>query len=1121
MKIKLIIVYSLIKKRLLFAIMKTFILLLCTTVFSFNVENSFSQEKVMIDQDQLVTVDQVFKIIKQQTDYRFIYPKKLFKDIPRVQLKKGEVLVTKLLELSLGNNHLNFELFNNNTIIIKERPIAIPVLIEEETQGVQISGTITDVSGQPLPGTNILEKGTNNGVSSDFDGKYSINVSGQSATLVFSYIGFTTQEIVVNNQTTINVVLAEDASQIDEIVITALGIKRSEKTLSYAQQTVKGDDLTSTREANIVSSLSGRAAGVEIKKSSSGVGGSTKVLIRGNKSLSGDGSPLFVIDGIPMVNNRGTQPDLWQGVDQGDGLSQINPDDIESMSVLKGANAAILYGSQGANGVIVITTKSGKQGAAVVNVKSGVTFESIIEGVDLQYRYGTDSPGRQNWSTVAGDYDDTYVDDFFNTGASYFNSVSVSGGNEKTQAYFSYANTTSSGVTPGNEYSKNNFNFKQSTKFFNDKLKVTSNVILAQEGVDDRARSGFIQNPIVALYMFPRNQDFDDYKTNYSQFDETRRLNVHRWAVEGDAWLTNPYWIQNENSYEDKTNRLISSLNLEYDITEQLKLQVRGNYDYAVKSHEGIRRAGGNESHVSPNGWWDYQKYDDTSTYLDGILTYNNTFADFSVTALAGATYQNAVLGQGVSVKPPGGGDDQLFYANEFYFGNLIETVQVNSTLNSRVEKQSVFANATIGFKEMLFLDLAGRNDWASTLALTGNDSYFYPSAGLTAIISEMADMPDFISFAKIRGSYAQIANEVPFNVVSQHNTITNTGNVSLNTLRPFTDAKPEQITTTELGLDLRLFQNRLGLDLTYYDIKSEDQFIRLDRNFEGYTGLFVNAGLITNKGVEVTLTGKPVVTEDFTWSTAINYAINENKIVEIHEDITAINQGSNQGFRLELREGGSVGAMYVDQFVRDDQGRLQLTGAVGDRKFVETQLQEYIGNAEADYTLGWSNTVNYKDFGLNMQINGKFGGVVGSSSLSILDGWGHTETTAAARDLGYVTVDAVHQDTGEVITQMQPEEYFTAVGGPGRGGVKEAYVYDRTNVRISQLALSYKINTEKFDWLKNASLSLIGNNLLFLYKDAPFDPELTVGTGRVAPGVNNFNLPSTRSYGLNLSLTF
>ena len=992
----------------------------------------------------------------------------------------------------------------------------IPLLAQNET----VTGTVTSATdGLPLPGVNVLVQGTTNGTQTDFDGNYSIEAA-EGDVLVFSYLGTKSQTVTVGSSKEISVAMEEDASQLDEVVVTALGIKREEKTLTYAQQTVGGDELTKTRDVNFVNSISGKAAGVEIRKSSSGPGGSTKIQIRGSKSLSGDSSPLFVIDGIPMVNNRGSQPDVWNGVDQGDGLSQLNPDDIESMSILKGANAAILYGSQGANGVVVITTKSGKEGTTTVQLNSGVTFESVIETPELQFRYGATAPGaKESWSYTKGDYQDNYVDEYFNTGEQFFNSVSVSGGNEKTQAYFSYANTKASGITPGNEYGKNNLSFKQSTKFFNDKVKVTSNVILAQEKTDGRNRAGYYNNPLTGLYWFPRNLDFYNYKDNYRIFDESRNIYRMNWdeVIGGaDHLQSNPYWILNEEKQEDQTNRVITSLNIDYDITNHFKFQIRGNYDYAVKKFETQRKAGGNTTTVAPNGNWLYEKYDDTSTYLDGILSYNNNFGGFSFTALGGATYQKTVFGNGVRVNPPAA-QDQLFVPNEFFFDNLLgPPVKIESRLTSRVEKQSLFANTTIGYKEMVFLDLAGRNDWASTLALTGNDSYFYPSAGLTFILSEMFTMPEAISFAKIRGSFANIGNEVPYNTLfPRHEIGADRQSVDFNTVKPFTDAKPEIITTSELGIDLRFFQNRLGIDFTYYNINSQDQFIEIDQPIEDYTSFFVNAGEITNKGVEITLTGKPIVTNNFSWSTVVNYSRNKNTIVELHPDTQEIAQGGAEGIQVKLVEGGSASDIYGFKFQRDEQGRILLDDTSG--RPLKTGERELLGNAQPDYIIGWNNSFNYKNFSVNAQVNGKFGGVVTSQTEALLDGYGVSERSALARDRGFETINAVQN--GVAVTQIDPFTYYDAIGG--RNGIDETHTYDRTNVRLAQLALSYNFNMSSVEWVKNAAISLIGNNLFYFYKDAPYDPELSQGTGRDNAGVDNYNLPSTRTIGLNFNVTF
>ncbi len=996
---------------------------------------------------------------------------------------------------------------------------AYPLLAQSKT----VTGTVTDATdGSPLPGVNVLVQGTTTGSQTDFDGNYSIEAASGDV-LVFSFLGMKSQSITVGASNNYDVSMEEDAEQLGEVVVTALGIRREEKTLTYAQQTVRADELTATRDPNFMNSISGKAAGVEIKKSSSGAGGSTKIVLRGNKSLSGDSSPLFVIDGIPMANNKGGQPGMWGGVDAGDGLSAINPDDIESISILKGSNAAVLYGSQGANGVVVITTKQGKSGKTTVSLNSGYTFEHYLELPDLQFKYGANGNAKESWSTTPGDYASSYVEEFFQTGHNFNNTVTVSGGNDKTTAYFSYGNITASGITPENKYQKNNFTFKQSTKMFNDKVTVTSSVIMALEETENRLPAGYYLNPLTGLYMFPRQRNFYDFKNSYQVFDTDRNLYAQNWFVV-DHHQSNPYWIINKQPKTDESKRVIGSLSLEYDITEKLKLQVRGNYDYAVKEFEQQHAATSNSTNVHPKGAWNYRKYDDQLVYTDAILSYDTDLSEnFSLNGVLGASYQKTKYGIGIGVGPDGNGSGTLglIYPNEFFFQNLPTNVPVTSLTDGEVIKQGAFANLQIGYKEMLFLDFSGRNDWASTLALTGNDSYFYPSVGVTGIISEMFTMPEAVSFGKLRASYTQVGNEVPFNRINPQNSIATNGGVNRNTVKPFLDAKPEIITSLEFGADWRFFQNRLGVDITYYSLTSKDQFIEVpllqSESEGGYTTKFINAGEITNKGWEITLSATPIQTDDFQWVTAFNYTKNTNEIVDIGpDDDKVINLGSSEGYQSKLVEGGAFNDLYVLKFLRNDQGQILFDAG----KPLRTATTELVGNLDPDWTLGWNNNFSYKRFTLGMQINGKFGGNVFSQTESMLDGAGVSQRTADARDAGGVTVNGVDQTSGTAITTVDAETWFRAIGD--RNGVGEAYVYDRTNIRLSQLSLGYNIDVSKLGLpISAASLSFIGNNLFYIFKDAPFDPELAMSTNQNAQGLDNFNLPSTGSYGFNLKVTF
>lgn len=1021
----------------------------------------------------------------------------------------------------MGINQFNFPLKWFGRILLLG---TMMVLISSTTLFAQrtITGTVTSSEdGLALPGVNVIVQGTTTGSITSADGTYSLDVPGGDVSLQFSFIGYMIKVVPVGNATVIDAVLDPSAYEMDEVVVTALGIQRQEKTLTYSQQSVDGDELTKTRDINFMNSLSGKAAGVEIKKNASGPGGSTRIVLRGTKSLTGDSEPLFVIDGIPMANNKPSQAGMWGGWDGGDGLSQMNPEDIESVSILKGSNAAALYGSQGANGVVLITTKSGTESDTRVSFNTGISFDTPMVTPELQFNYGAEGASEQSWSSTSGDYDDTFVDDFFQTGYNLINSISVSGGSARTTAYFSYANTTARGIIPTNTYSKNNLTFKQSTKLAKNKITVSSNVMLTEEKTHNRPPAGYYLNPLLNVYQYPRQLDFDDYYENYEYYDETRNIMLQNKIV-NNHFISNPAWVLNNEPRDDKTKRVIANLTVAWDISDKVKFSVRGNGDLSLKNFETQHAAGSNQTNVHANGAWDYRDYTDELWYTDGILTYNDNFGAVSLTALAGASYQNSVYGKGVSVNTQSNG---LLYANEFMFQNVPDNVLISSTLGSQLVKQAIFANVTLGLKEMVFLDVSVRNDWASTLALTGNDSYFYPAAGLTLLVHNMLQLPELISFAKLRGSYTYVGNEVPFNRIDPENTINAGGGINRNTQTPFTNLKPELITSLEFGADIRFFTGRLGLDVTYYNITSNDQFLSLAApSGSGYTTYFVNAGEINNRGWEITLDAIPVQSGDLQWNTAFNFSKNTNEVIEIHPDINSIGMGGGESVGIRFEAGGSMGDLYASAFLRENvdenaepgeqyTGRIVVTDEGMPRKTTDAQ---FMGNVEPDWVLGWNNNISWKDFGFSFLINSKMGGVVVSQTEAMLDGYGVSKRTGDARDAGGLTVDAVTEG-GTAVTSVDPETWFLATGD--RNGIMEYYVYDRTNIRLSQLAISYTLNLENV--LDNITFSLYGRNLFFIYKEAPFDPDLVMSTNRNNQGLDNFNLPTTRSIGINLNINF
>ncbi len=1035
-----------------------------------------------------------------------------------VPLKTHGIQTSKLLRISTLLLFLAFSANFASAKVIKGANANLN-LEQAEQQKKTVKGTVTDENGEAIPGVSVLVKGTTVGTITNFDGQYSLEVPVGSQTLVFSFVGMTTKEEPLNTRSEINVSMKSESIGVDEVVVTALGIQRDKKTLTYSSQQVSGDEMLKSKDINFMSSLSGKSAGLEIKKSVSGAGGSTRTVLRGSKSLSQLSEPLYVIDGIPMVNRKGDQSGMWGGTDEGDGLSQINSEDIESISILKGSNAAVLYGSQGANGVVIITTKKGKEGKTNVSFSSSTIMESIISTPELQFNYGSVDGAKESWSYTKGNYASNYVNDFFKTGTNLVNTVAISGGNNKTTAYFSYGNTAATGVIENNKYQKNNVTFQQSTKMLNDKLTIRSSVMLTSEKAENRNTAGYYLNPLTGLYFFPRDKDFASYKENYQTFSAARNMNLQNWFV-ADHQQSNPYWLINNQPKTDLTKRVIASVSAEYEISKKLKFQTRASYDYAEKSYEQKFFAGGNSTNISENGRWSYKKYNDMLMYTDGIFTYQNKFGDFSLNGVLGASYQKSVYGNGVKVD---NGTNSLLYPNEFYFQNLPFNVQVQSTYDSEVIKEGAFANAQIGYKEMLFLDLSGRNDWASTLSGTGNDSYFYPSFGLTGILSQMIDMPSFISFSKVRVSNATVANEVPFNRITPSNTINSSGGIDRNTQAPFANAKPEMLRTWEVGTDWRFFKGRLGLDFTYYNIKSTNQYLTYtptaSQNVGNYTTFFTNAGEIVNKGVEIVLNAVPVKGKDFDWNTSVNFSKNKNTVVELLKDEPDkyIDFGSSEGYTARIYTGGSFGDLYGYKFLRNESGQILLDEKTGAPR--KTAVVEYMGNLEPKFSLGWNNSFAYKQFSLNFLINAKIGGKCFSQTEAMLDGYGVSARSGEARDNGgKVAINAIQGTTP--VTSIDAKLYYTTVGD--RNGISEAYVYDRTNIRLTSLALTYDLDVNKLKLpIKAASFSVVGNNMFFFYKKAPFDPELTMSTGTGSQSLDNFNMPSTRTYGFNLKFTF
>ena len=991
---------------------------------------------------------------------------------------------------------------------------SIVFTINVQAQEKSISGTVTSkLDGTTLPGVSVVVQGTTKGTETDFDGKYTIKAS-VGEILSFSSLGMKTKTVTVTGSTTtLNVVLEDDASQLDEIVITALGIKKSRKSLTYAAQDIKSDELSRVKQTNPINSLSGKVSGVSITRSASGAGGSVKVLMRGNASV-GNNQPLYVVDGIPLSNPSSGQPgdtfgDAGGGNrDGGDALSLINPDDVESLTVLKGASASALYGSAGLNGVILITTKKGKDGAFKVNFSSNLTVENAAYMMDFN------SDAQSN------------VDSFLGTGFTSINSLNVSGGTEKAQTYFSYSNTTASGIMPTNKLKQHTINVRETAKFLNDKVTLNASVMASTQNIDNRPVSGLYFNPLVGVYGFDSpGETLSDY-SNFEAYDVSRNIMAQRWFRGTSDIEQNPYWITNRNASEDSNKKLLASLKLNFVINDWLSLQTRGTYDKSLMDFNKKIYATTNATLAPLTGRYIVTQNDFTQIYGDVIANINTKVND--KISLNGVVGLSTTRSTAESFRGDSGTNGGLQFANVFSFQNFNANPGVDFRQNSlEIRGSSIFASATIGLNDNLFLDLTARNDWTSTLP-EANNSFFYPSIGVTGILSDLVDLGSNVSFAKVRTSYAEVGSGFGADQISPNRSINFGGGISGTTpVRPYpgTTPRPQRQRSFEIGTEWKFYENRVGFDLGYYRTSTIDQYFQVPVSTtivaSGVAG--INAGDILNKGIEVSIFAVPVKSEDFNWTTTVNFSLNKNEIVSITDEnalagsdlsfFTISSKGVNT-FGSYLVEGGSFGDIYAQVVRRDANGLPIIDGdavLADDTDLVDGLTK--VGNANPDFNLGWNNSFQYKNFTLDFLIDGKFGGETVSMTEAIVEGFSNN----SARETANGTVDVV--DLAGNQSTLTAQEYYGKVGG--RNGFTGEYVYSATNVRLAELAVGYNFNLAGDSFFKSVKASVVGSNLFFFYKDAPHDPNVSLGTGNALQGVDVLGLPSSRSIGLNINLTF
>lgn len=944
-------------------------------------------------------------------------------------------------------------------------------------------------------------------------------------------MGFLPYEVKTNeSNTSLNITLEEDSEVLDEVVVTALGIKRSDKALTYNVQKLKSDQLLNVKETSLPNALTGKVAGVTINQGASGIGGSTKVVMRGNKSVSetGGNNAMYVLDGIPLPSllpKRGSSSNgEYGGVDEGDGISMLNMEDFEEVTVLTGPSAAALYGGQAANGVIMLTSKQGgvEGGKPRITFSHYTDFYSPMLLPELQNTYGSRIGEFSSWGQKldkAKNYDPA---DFFDTGYSLSNNIGMQFGNENNKTYISLAAYNAEGVIHNNELDKYNLTYNGLYNI-TDKLTLGATLMYVNKKSQNMLSQGEYYNPLVPIYLFPRGDNLEKYEA-FERYNPDRGFATQFWPY-GDQKrsIQNPYWVTRRNLNTYKDSRLVIGGSLKYTFNDWINVSGRYRIDRNTKLNELKNHASTLLLLTSGSKKGSYLRAtnEDRYEYADILVNVDKKIKDWGFVVNAGASITRMK-------------NNYTANSNKLEFGAPLATVPNKFTLNNlspepqyqeggAMETQALFFSGSLDYKRKIFLDVTGRNEWTSMLSNTGNWSFFYPSVGLSTILTEWFDVPKHIwTFSKLRFSYAKVGN-VPLSLISitePSYPISPGGGVNLNSILPIDDLKFERTKSFEVGLSSRFLNNQLGFDITYYNSNTYDQlFYFTAPASSGYEGFYVNSGKVTNKGIELSVDAD-IKIGNVGYSPMLTLTYNKNNIKELVRDVknpltdeimnySRLARKGLASFNNDLYEGGSVGDMYVNSFEKDGNGYVYVDPNTLQMK-VNNQDFIYAGNANPDYSIGFNNTLTYKGFTLSFLVDARVGGRVVSATQGILDSFGASKQSAIARDNGGVPVNGILMDA---------EEYYQQVGGGT--GVLSNYVYSATNVRLREASLSYSFRKPLlYGVVKNLTLSVTGRNLFMIYNKAPFDPQLTSSTGTFYQGIDYFLMPSLRSFGFNVRFT-
>ncbi|MEQ6119128.1 SusC/RagA family TonB-linked outer membrane protein [Reichenbachiella sp. MALMAid0571] len=1094
-----------------------------TMLYAYNGNAQYTSTSDIIIKNTVngLNIKEVFDLIESNSDLEMLY---LEKDLPEkttINLKPGSSrsVYDILMEVSKQAS-LKFRQVNNGISVspmlkaeVKNNVNRIEVLAD-----VDISGKITDENGDGLPGASVIEKGTANGTTTDLDGQFKLSLP-ETATLVVSFVGYKTTEITLEGRSVVDVQMELDAEQLEEIVVTALGIEKETRSLTYNVQEISGKSINQVANANFVNNLNGRVAGVTIKSSSSGVGGTSRVVMRGVKSISGNNNALYVVDGIPMPNLSTAQPsDLFSGAGQtGDGISNLNPEDIESISVLTGSAAAALYGSSAANGVVLINTKKGSKEKTTVNISNSTIFSSPLVLPEFQKTYGQSESGSYfSWGeklTNPSSYDPA---DFFQTGVNITNSVSLSTGSEKSQTYVSAGTVNSEGIIHNNNYDRYNFSVRNTSKIY-ETLTLDIGFMSSNVKEQNMVAQGQYFNPFLAVYLFPAGDDFSKVEV-YERYNASRNFKTQFWPY-GDQGMSiqNPYWITERNKFVNNKERYMGNASLKYQFADWASISGRIKMDKSNEKYQKKFSASTNRLFASDNGYYALNEAATRQIYGEVILNIDKKIQEsFNLTANVGSNFLNIDYDQNMY------GGNLLGVANLFTYSNVNPSTGESSQSGYASKKQSIFASAQLGYQNLVYLDVTGRNDWSSNLAQSDISSFFYPSVGLTGIISDILALEsDVLSLIKVRTSYSEVGNE-PNVFLTIPTYPLSSGYPQTQTRMPNTDLRPERTKSWEVGLNLGLFSNSLTLDATFYKSSTYNQFFEPTLSASsGFTSVIVNAGKVNNQGIELTARYNKTVGK-FDWNSYLTYSLNRNKIIELLPEwenpktgeiisLDQLDMGGTGSYKMILKEGGSMGDIYVNTLKTDEHGAIFVdpssqTVAAESNAFVKA------GNSAPKSNVGWGNNLSWDRFSFSFLFTARFGGVVVSNTQAVMDAFGVSKASEEARDSGGALVNG---------KRIPAKEYYQTIGGTN-GGIGSMYIYSATNARLGEVTLGYDVPVNSLaNWIQSLNISFVARNLFMIYNKAPYDPELTANTGTYFQGVDYFMTPSLKNIGFSVKLKF